>query len=272
MVNSWPSCWMTMPGRSCVALTLLIVFAVPTRSGAGCSLERLRISEIQAGQERGRIRNDSRHVGNKFMPNANKQYKCACCWRSIVTAPFRLLGAILSSRSHNLFDFIRTARQALAQQFVARLGDKDVVLDPHAELFIRNINPRLDGDHHSRLQRPAIFTGVVDVEADIVAQPMNEILAQWLALAVFAMRVDELIGDVREPVFLAFAREMSARPDGREGGVLRAEDDLVNFALALREFAVGRKSARDVRGIARILSGNVENNDIAVVDFARQLV
>jgi len=25
-VKSWPSCWITMPGRSCVALTLLIVF------------------------------------------------------------------------------------------------------------------------------------------------------------------------------------------------------------------------------------------------------
>src|SRR5260370_23653295 len=38
-VKSWPSCWMTMPGRSCVALTLLI-----------CSL-RVSISKIQAGQE-----------------------------------------------------------------------------------------------------------------------------------------------------------------------------------------------------------------------------
>src|SRR5260370_41882801 len=38
-VKIWPSCWMTMPGRSCVALTLLI-----------CSL-RVSISKIQAGQE-----------------------------------------------------------------------------------------------------------------------------------------------------------------------------------------------------------------------------
>src|SRR6266436_73952 len=73
MVKSWPSCWMTMPGRSCVALTLLI-----------SSLERLRISEIQAGQERGRIRNDSRHAGRKNESNAKPQYKCARLPRSII--------------------------------------------------------------------------------------------------------------------------------------------------------------------------------------------
>src|SRR5690348_2760558 len=62
-VKSWPSCWMTMPGRSCVALTLLIFLCGPDQVGADCSLDRLRISEIQAGQEHGLIRNDSRHAG-----------------------------------------------------------------------------------------------------------------------------------------------------------------------------------------------------------------
>src|SRR5437899_9851486 len=69
-VKSWPSCWITMPGRSCVALTLLIFFCGPERVGADCSLERLRISEIQAGQEHGLIRNDSRHAGAKSIKPA----------------------------------------------------------------------------------------------------------------------------------------------------------------------------------------------------------
>src|SRR5712692_9222261 len=72
MVNSWPSCWMTMPGRSCVALTLLI-----------CSLESLLISEIQAGQGHGRIRNDSRYAGRNFMPSAKLKYKWPDSTRSI---------------------------------------------------------------------------------------------------------------------------------------------------------------------------------------------
>src|SRR6266852_2316970 len=84
MVKSWPSCWMTMPGRSCVALTLLIVFCGPDHAGADSSLESLPISEIQAGQERGRIRNDSRHAGRKNASNAKQQYKCARLPRSII--------------------------------------------------------------------------------------------------------------------------------------------------------------------------------------------
>jgi hypothetical protein len=42
---------MTMPGRSCVALTLLIVVCGPDRIGAECSLESLQISEIPAGNK-----------------------------------------------------------------------------------------------------------------------------------------------------------------------------------------------------------------------------
>ena len=72
-----------MPGRSCVALTLLIFFCGPSRVGADCSLERLRISEIQAGQEHGLIQNDSRHAGRKNVSNANQQYKCSRFPRSI---------------------------------------------------------------------------------------------------------------------------------------------------------------------------------------------
>src|SRR5260370_2673155 len=101
MVKSWPSCWMTMPGRSCVALTLLI-----------CSLERSRISEIQAGQEHGRIRNDSRHAGRKNVSNAKQQYKCARSWRSIVVAFLGLLCALLGG-GHDPFDLDCVAGEAV---------------------------------------------------------------------------------------------------------------------------------------------------------------
>src|SRR5258708_39002120 len=51
IVKSWPSCRITMPGRSCVALTLLIVVCGPDRVGAGRSLDSLLISEIPAGNK-----------------------------------------------------------------------------------------------------------------------------------------------------------------------------------------------------------------------------
>src|SRR5580692_7365705 len=84
IVKSWPSCWMTMPGRSCVALTLLIG-----------SLIRLRISEIPAGLELSRIQNDSRHAGENFRPSAKLQYKGAESAGSIV-ALLGILGALFS--------------------------------------------------------------------------------------------------------------------------------------------------------------------------------
>src|SRR5467141_4006053 len=176
MVKSWPSCWMTMPGRSCVALTLLI-----------CSLERLRISEIQAGQEHGRIRNDSRHAGRKNVSNAKQQYKCARSWRSIVVALLGLLGALVGSDSHDLFDFIGIAGEAFAEQLVAGFGDEDVVFNTRAEILFRNVDTGFHGDDHARLERGAVVAGVVDVQADVMSQAVNEIGAEGLAVEIFSM-------------------------------------------------------------------------------------
>src|SRR5215813_13977484 len=82
--KSWPSCWITMPGRSCVALTLLIVsLQSPIRDRL---LPKSIDSEIQAGQECGRIRNDSRHARATILPNAELQYKVAQLAWSILTA------------------------------------------------------------------------------------------------------------------------------------------------------------------------------------------
>src|SRR6266852_1667593 len=163
MVKSWPSCWMTMPGRSCVALTLLIVLCGPDRVGADSSLESLPISEIQAGQARGRIRNDSRHAGRKNASNANQQYKCACSWRSIVATFLGLLGALFGGGSHDLLDFIGIAGEAFAEQLVAGFGDEGVVFDAHAEILLGNVDAGLDGDDHAGLERGAVFAGVVNV-------------------------------------------------------------------------------------------------------------
>src|SRR5258706_885280 len=158
MVKSWPSCWMTMPGRSCVALTLLI-----------CSLERLRISEIQAGQEHGRIRNDSRHAGRKKVSNAKQQYKCARSWRSIVVALLGLLGALVGSDSHDLFDFNGIAGEAFAEQLVAGLGDEDVVLDADPEILFGYVDAGLDGDEHAGLHRRAVLSAAVVIPGDLMA-------------------------------------------------------------------------------------------------------
>src|SRR6266699_1395602 len=135
------------------------------------------------------------------------------------------------------------AWQSLAEQLVARVGDEHVVFNAHAQILFGNVDARFDGDHHSRLQRAAMVARIVYVEADMVAQAMNEILAERPALAVFPVRVDIVVGDVHQPIFLAAARKMRAGLESCERRVLRAKNDFVDFTLARFEPAARGKRA-----------------------------
>ena len=100
---------------------------------------------------------------------------------------------------------------------------------------------------------------------------MDEVAAERAAFAIFAVRVDVVVGDVVEAVGLAVAQR-HAGLGGGECGVLRAEDDVVDFALARREVAVRGERARDVRGVAGILPADVQQDDVAILDFAAELI
>jgi hypothetical protein len=134
-----------MPGRSCVALTLLMILCDPGQTGVKSSVGCYQFSEIPVGLERSRIQNDSRHAGENFMPSAKLQYKGAESVGSIV-ALLGFLGALFRGAGHDLFDFIGIAGQALTEKFVAGIGDQHIVFDAHAEIFFRNIDARLHGD------------------------------------------------------------------------------------------------------------------------------
>src|SRR5208282_1305497 len=202
-VKSWPSCWMTMPGRSCVALTLLI------SSLNDCKFRKF----LQAARSAMRCtRNDSRHAGQNFAPNANKQYKGRRSQRSIVLLGF--FGALGGGFGHDFFDLVRIAREAFAEEFVARFGDEDVVFDAHAEIFFGDVDARLDSDDHARLEGFAILAGIVDVETDIVAEAVNEILAQRFAVKIFAVGIDVVVGNF-VGAFRTRAAVVHARFDGR---------------------------------------------------------
>ena len=53
---------------------------------------------------------------------------------------------------------------------------------------------------------------------------------------------------------------------------MRAQNDLINFALARREFSVGGKRARDVRRVARVLPADVEQDNVAAIDLPVEFV
>ncbi len=52
------------------------------------------------------------------------------------------------------------------------------VFDPDSQLFVGNINARLDSKNHSRSQRYVIIPSIVNIEADVVAEAVDEILSR----------------------------------------------------------------------------------------------
>src|SRR5271157_1890339 len=77
---------------------------------------------------------------------------------------------------HELLNVFHCARQAPAEEFVPILGDEDVILDADANFLFGNINARLHGYHHAGLEGHIVVHGVMDVQADRVAQAMDEVL------------------------------------------------------------------------------------------------
>src|SRR6267143_2725786 len=100
---------------------------------------------------------------------------------------------------------------------------------------------------------------------------MNVELAQRIAVQIFSVRVDVVVGNLVGTMVTLLA-DVVARLEHRERGILRAEHNRINFTLARSELAVRGNGARNVRGVAGILSANVENYDVSVRDLAIELV
>src|SRR5260370_4216423 len=154
---------------------------------------------------------------------------------------------------------------------MAGFGDKDVVLDADAEILLGDVDARLDGDDHSGLQRRAVLAGVVNVKADMMAEAVNEILAEGFAMEIFSVGVDVIVGEFVD-AFVALGTVIRTGLQCSDGSMLRTEDDVVDFALAWRELAISGQRARDVRGVTGVLSADVEDDDVAVFYLAGELV
>ena len=50
------------------------------------------------------------------------------------------------------------------------------VFDSHSQLFFRNINAGFDGEDHPRSEWDIVVAGVVDIQANVVAEAVDEIL------------------------------------------------------------------------------------------------
>src|SRR5258708_24054165 len=104
-----------------------------------------------------------------------------------------------------------------------------------------------------------------------MAEAVNEIWPEGFAVKIFSMGINVVVGNLANAL-VALVTEIHARLERGEGRVLRTENDVVDFALARREPAVGWQRARDVPRIAGVLRPDLENDDVATFDFARALV
>ena len=78
--------------------------------------------------------------------------------------------------------------------------DVEVVFDAHADIFFRNIDSRLDRERHARAERNVVIPAIVHIQANVVAQPVNEILIQRLPVQIFAVRLDVVAGNFVERI------------------------------------------------------------------------
>src|SRR5216684_4962505 len=148
--------------------------------------------------------------------------------RSAVKTSFR--------RGHDFFNFVGVAGEALAQKFVAGVRDQDVVFDSNAKIFFGDVDAGLYGDDHAGPQRRTILAGVMNIQADVMTQSVNVILAQRLAVQIFSVRVDVVVGNLIGAI-VALLADGVARLEHRERGILRAEYNRINFTLARSELA-----------------------------------
>ncbi len=116
-------------------------------------------------------------------------------WRNVSGPAFFCFCACRRGSRHDLFDFTRISGEAFAEQPVAGFGDQDVVFDAHAKILFGDVDAWLNGDDHAGLERGAVFARVVNIEADMMAEAVNEIGAKWLIVEILAMGIYVIVGN-----------------------------------------------------------------------------
>ena len=108
-----------------------------------------------------------------------------------------------SLAGHGTLDVVRGVRQVRGQvDQLAVLVYVENIFNPHAQFFLRDVDARLESKHRSRTERNVIVIGIVDIQADVVTQAMDKIFAQRLAVQVFAMGIDLIVGHIVERIRL----------------------------------------------------------------------
>lgn len=84
----------------------------------------------------------------------------------------------LSFGGHRALHFVGGVGQCRGQLDQLAAGVHVIhVFDSHSELFFWNINAGLDGEDHPRSKWDVVVAGVVDIQTNVVAKAVDEILS-----------------------------------------------------------------------------------------------
>src|ERR1700722_4247609 len=86
-------------------------------------------------------------------------------------------------------DFLGFPRERSAQIFRSVRSYQYGVFNPDTDILFRNVYARLDGDHHARLKRRIHIARIMNVEPDVMTEPVGKVPAQRLAMQGVAMRI-----------------------------------------------------------------------------------
>ena len=123
----------------------------------------------------------------------------------------------------------------------------------------------LNGEYHSRTYRDVIGASIVYVKTDIVAQAVDEVLAQRFTVQIFAMGIDVVVSGFLQRICSIAPQRRFAGLECRNRSLLRPQHNIVNFPLPRGEFSICRQSAGDVGGVHRIFSRRIDYHHIAVL-------
>jgi hypothetical protein len=97
---------------------------------------------------------------------------------------------------------------------------------------------------------------------------VQPVLAQRLAVQVFPVRVDVVVGRIVQRIGVLAVAVVDLRLAGHkgvDGRLLRAQHDVVNLPLPRGEVAVHRHGPRNVGGVHRVLAGRIHQQNVAVL-------
>src|ERR1700688_4324853 len=92
---------------------------------------------------------------------------------------------------HSGLNLFRSVCQLLSKinQFALSV-DVEGVFEADADLLLRNVEARFDGENGPDSEGFVVVVGIVHINADGVPESMQEVFSQRIAVQVFAVRID----------------------------------------------------------------------------------